>query len=273
MAQEDNHGAELDQSLEVLRVIFIAHHQTSKVEQPSEESFNFPAAAVSPQASTILGATAALPIRGDHFCAVLMHELLIQSVAVVGFISDQLQRHIGHDPGVQRGRHQLYFSWRSAFCPQGERKTMAVCQTHDLGPLAPLGLADQAPPFLAGTNVPSTKHSFKSKPPACWRCFATASKTSSTTPARTQFWNRRCTVWYDPYRDGKSCHGAPVRRIQRIPFRTVRRSLHGRPRPSGRTRSGGKISSTTSHCSSVKSPFAITPPCWRQYITTTCNHL
>jgi hypothetical protein len=259
--------------LEVFCIIFIAHHQPTKVEQPGKESFDLPASAVTPQATTVLGAAAAQPIRGNHFGAVLVQKLFIQSVAVVGFIPDQLLRYVGYDPGVQRSRHQLYFSWRSAFCPQGERKTVAVCHTHDLGALAPLGLADQTPPFLAGTNVPSTKHSLKSKPPASWRCFATASNTSSMTPARTQLWNRRCTVWYDPYRGGRSCHGAPVRRIQRIPFRTVRRSLQGRPRRSARTRSGRKILSTTSHCSSVKSPFAITPPCWRHYITTGLDHL
>ena len=31
---------------------------------------------------------------------------------------------------------------------------------------------------------------------------------------------------------GTSAHGAPVRKIHRIPFSTARRSLHGRPRPS-----------------------------------------
>src|SRR5208283_57278 len=61
---------------------------------------------------------------------------------------------------------------------------------------------------------------------------------------------------------GRSCHGAPVRRIHNTPFNTIRRSLHGRPRPSARTRSRGKMPSTTRHCSSVKSPLGIAPSLW-----------
>ena len=109
---------------------------------------------------------------------------------------------------------------------------MAVCNCHDLGSLAPLGLSDQSPPFLAGTNVPSTKHSFRSNPSSSLRCCANTRRSSSITPDLTQFWKRRCAVWYEPYREGMSCQGAPVRSTQRIPLKTARRSAHGRPRPS-----------------------------------------
>jgi hypothetical protein len=34
----------------------------------------------------------------------------------------------------------------------GERKTMSVCNGHDLGAFAPLGLAHARPPFL-GNNL------------------------------------------------------------------------------------------------------------------------
>lgn len=98
----------------------------------------------------------------------------------------------------------------SAFCPHGERKTVAVRNAHELGALAALGLPNQAPPFWAGTNVTSAKHSFRSNPPASRKCSASLSVMVSITPARTQFWKRRCTVWYAPYRGGKSCHNAPV---------------------------------------------------------------
>jgi hypothetical protein len=130
---------------------------------------------------------------------------------------------------------------------------MAVCNTHDLGALAPLGLPNQAPPFLAGTNVPSTKHSLRSNPPASLRCLASARSIFSIAPERTQFWKRRWVVWYGPYRGGKSCQGAPVRRIHSTPLSTLRRSLHGRPRPSSRTGSSGRMGSTIFHCSSVRS--------------------
>jgi hypothetical protein len=130
---------------------------------------------------------------------------------------------------------------------------MAVCNAHDLGPLAALGFPNQEPPFLAGTKVPSTKHSLRSNPPASWRCWASVNKSFSMTPERTQCWKRRWAVWYAPYRGGRSFHGAPVRRIHKLPSSTLRRSLHGRPRPSSRTGSGGRMGSTLFHCWSVKS--------------------
>src|SRR4029077_20855310 len=92
------------------------------------------------------------------------------------------------------------------------------------------GLADQSPPFLAGTNVPSTKHSLKSNPPASLRCCASAKRIFSKTTDRTQFWKRRWAVWYEPYRSGKSFQGAPVRKIHKTPLNTLRRWLQGRPR-------------------------------------------
>lgn len=130
---------------------------------------------------------------------------------------------------------------------------MAVCNAHDLGAFASLGFSHLEPPFLAGAKVPSTKHSFKLIPPACLRCWARVTMMFSITPARTQFWNRRRAVWYGPYLDGRSCHGAPVRKIHKTPLNTLCRSLHGRPRPSCRTGSIGRMGSMRSHRSSVKS--------------------
>jgi|SRR5579884_1878373 len=235
-------------------MIFVTYHQSAEVEQPGKEPFDFPAAQIAAQWPAILRAYATVGLVGrNQLRAVLLQELFIQSVAVVGFVTNQPLWHLGHNARFQRGWHQFHFSRRSAFCPQGERKTMAVCNAHDLGPLAPLGFPDMSPPFLAGTKVPSTKHSFKSNPPASLRCCASVSKSFSITPERTQFWKRRCAVWYGPYRGGKSFQGAPVRRIHKTPLSTVRRSLHGRPRPSSRTGSSGKMVSTISHCSSVKS--------------------
>jgi hypothetical protein len=54
---------------------------------------------------------------------------------------------------------------RSTCNPTGDRKTRAVCDCHDLGPLPPLGFADAEPPFLAPAKVPSMKASRMSMPP------------------------------------------------------------------------------------------------------------
>src|SRR6267154_2945570 len=233
-------------------MILIANDQPAKVEEPGEEPFDFVATPITSQGSSVLGWHPAVDAVGrDHLRAVLLHELFIESVTVVGLVPDQAFWDLSHDARIQRRGDQFHFSRRSAFCPQGERKTMAVCNAHDLGALAPLGFSNLSPPFLAGTKVPSTKHSLRSSPPASLSCCASFTSNSSITPERTQFWNRRCTVWYGPYRSGRSCHGAPVRKIQSTPFRTVRRSLHGRPRPSERTRSAGRMVFTIFHCSSV----------------------
>jgi hypothetical protein len=54
---------------------------------------------------------------------------------------------------------------RSTGNPCGDRKTMAVCDCHDLGPLPALGLADGGAPFLAPAKVPSMNASLMSMPP------------------------------------------------------------------------------------------------------------
>lgn len=63
--------------------------------------------------------------------------------------------------------------------------------------------------------------------------------------------NRRWQVWYDGYRLGMSCHGAPVRIIHKMPFRIVRLSTLGLPLPSAPFTGFGKNGSTTVHCSTV----------------------
>src|SRR5262245_29520259 len=54
---------------------------------------------------------------------------------------------------------------RSRRCVNGERKTSAVCNCHELHAFAPLGLSHSEPPFLATTNIPSIKHSLRSRSP------------------------------------------------------------------------------------------------------------
>src|ERR1700742_197796 len=235
-------------------MIFIADDQAAEVEQPGKEAFDLPALAIAAQRTTILSGHPPIDFVGrNQLHAVLLPELFVHSIAVIRLVTDQAFGDFRHDPRLQGGGPQLHFSRRSAFCPQGERKTMAVCNAHDLGALAALGFPNLSPPFLAGTKVPSTKHSFKSNPPASLRCWASVSSRCSITPDFTQFWKRRCAVWCEPYRSGRSSQGAPVRKIQRMPLKTLRRSLQGWPRRSGRTGSVGRMSLTICHFSSVKS--------------------
>ena len=76
--------------------------------------------------------------------------------------------------------------------------------------LATLSFSNSASPFVAGTNVPSTKPSLRSSPPASLRCSDKVKRGFSIIPERTQLWKRRWAVWYGPYQSGRSCHGAPT---------------------------------------------------------------
>src|SRR5438045_12717 len=150
----------MDETLEIVGVIFIAYYQSAKVEKPGKESLNFPAPRETAQRTTVLSFDAPVAfVGGNHFGAVVLHQLLVQAVAVIGLVADQSFRHVRNHALVESCFNQPHFSRRSTFCPQGERKTMAVCNAHDFGALSALGLSDAEPPFLAGTNVPSTKHS------------------------------------------------------------------------------------------------------------------
>jgi hypothetical protein len=135
----------------------------------------------------------------------------------------------------------------------GERKTSAVCHCHDFAPFTTFGAAHIESPFLAATNVPSIKHSARSSLPLTRRSSAKASRTLRRTPDLTQLWNLRWQVWYGGNLSGRSCQRAPVRKIQRIPLRTSRLSLHGLPRPSSRRGFSGISGEITAHCSSVNS--------------------
>jgi len=84
-------------------------------------------------------------------------------------------------------------------------------------------------------------------------CLYKALSTFFSVPVLAHFWNLRKHVAYEGYRDGRSFHGAPVRRTHNTPFSTSRGSRQGRPRPSLRTRGFGKNGATRSHCSSVRS--------------------
>src|SRR6516162_1570511 len=256
MPEQDYDTSELNQGHVILDVVFVPDYESAEVVEPGKQALDFPSPFEATQSSVVLGLSlrpASLTMRCDHLRTETVEHLLVERIAVVGFVADKFFGHVCDEARFERSAHQLHFSRASTLCADGERKTMAVCNRHELTALAPLGLANAEPPFFAGTNVPSTKHSRRSRPPRSLRSWATANNTCSNTFERTQFWNRRCTVWYGPYRSGRSCQRAPVRRIHRMPFRTVRRSLQGRPRRSARTRSGGRMVSMTCHCWSVRS--------------------
>jgi len=66
--QKNDAAAEIKHPEKVLGVPFISDHEPAKVLQPGKQSFNFPAAAITSQASQILRSIFAVAaVRGDQF--------------------------------------------------------------------------------------------------------------------------------------------------------------------------------------------------------------
>src|SRR5262245_57805687 len=162
MPEKDGNAGELDEAQIILRMIFIANDQAAKVVQPGEKPFNLPTALEAAQSTTVLSDSirpTALTVWGDHLGAELMEYFFIKRVTVVGLISNQPLWHIRNKPLLQRLVNQLYFSRASTVCAYGDRKTIAVCNCHDLGALAAFSFSHAEPPFFAGAKLPSMNHS------------------------------------------------------------------------------------------------------------------
>ena len=225
-----------------------------KILQPGKQPFDLPSISVASQASAILRTwfLAIEPVRCDQLNS-LFTQPLVQGVAVISAVTDQSARAFLCKTSFERAFDQSDFMRRSTFNGYGDRKTSAICHCHELCTLAPLGFSHPAAPFFAMTKLPSMKHSVKSSLPRSLTSFTTARKIASKTPERTHSWNRLWQVWYGGYRSGKSCQRAPVRKIQRMPFRISRSLTLGRPRPSARRVGFGRSGLMISHCSSLSS--------------------
>src|SRR5436190_1219036 len=102
----------------------------------------------------------------------------------------------------------------------------------------------------ARTIAPSTHHSSQSIRPRSSSLICKASMTLAKTPLLRQLRKWSYTVCQGPKRLGKSRHGAPVPRIQKMPLSISRGSLGGRPVRAIRRRT---CDSTNAHCSSMSS--------------------
>jgi len=235
-------------------MIFIPNDNTTKILQPSKQTFNLPTASISPEFSSILRGrfNTIFFVRRDQFNS-FSFQSLIQRVAVISLISYKFLGRFFDVSSLKRFFDKSDFMRASTGHVHRERKTTAVCHCHELRTFAPLGLSNVQTPFFAMTNVPSTKHSVKSKSPRLHKSSANALKIFSKVPSLTHLWKRLWQVWYGGYRSGISCQGAPVRNIHNIPLTTALVSFQGRPRPSGRLGSLGISGTNKAHWSSFKS--------------------
>jgi len=236
-------------------MILVAVKQTSKILKPSEQTFDLPSAPIAAELSAILSSclSSVSAMRSNQLNASFNQKLLVKAIAVISLVTNKTIRGIFSKTSINGCFHQFYLMGRSAFNVCGDRKTSSVCDCHDLGALATLCLADSKTPFFAGTKVPSIKASRISSSPRSYRSCASSWVMRLKRPDFTHCWKRRWHVRYGGYLCGKSFHGAPVRNIHNMPFKTSRGSRGFRPRGSLRRFRDNIIGSIRLHCSFVSS--------------------
>lgn len=240
-----------------MMVVIPAGQDAAVLIEPGEGAFDLPTAAVASKLPSVLGRRplAPAPMWRNHFNTGLCQPL-IERITVVGTIPDKSSGSSHGEGFIERSFDKGDFMWASRSRVHGDRKTVSVCNNHELRTLAPLGLSHFGAPFFATTKVPSIKHSARSMPPRSSRSCASASRIFRITPSPTQTENRLKQVVDEGYRSGKSFQAAPVRITHSTPFITDRLSCtSGRPLPSARRPGSGIKGSRIAHCSSVSSSF------------------
>jgi hypothetical protein len=252
MSENNYSGAEAKDPPRAHTIPLVPRHETTKVEDPGKDALDLPSSGRASQCSSVMCSfSLSSPIRGHPFNSTSGLHPAIQSVAIVGLLSDRSFGTLLHDSGFQNRLHPCHFWSQSASCTNCARKTTVVCNCHDLAALARFRFHDHTPTFVAGANVPGTKHSLRSRPASSRRWSPSTRQTPSIVADSTPSWNRRSSVCYAPYRAGISFHGALVPNTHTIASKPARRFDHARPRPSRRTGPAGNMAFTSSHWCSV----------------------
>ena len=193
--------------------------------EPGKKPFDFPAATITPQGTTILRCLAfSIAPMWRHHPNPLGSRGVIGRNTVMGTIPNNSSG-LSHGDNFIEGsldRGDLMRAGRIRV--QGERKTGSVCNGHEPRTLAPPGLSHFCAPFFATTNVPSMKHSERFMAPRSSGSRASASGMFRNTPVLPHLPNRRQQVDEDGNLSGKSAQAAPVRNSHKMPFGTGRSS-------------------------------------------------
>ena len=248
----------MKESLINLDVPLMSDNQASKIAEPCKCTLNNPSLTVTPEFSPVLRFWF-LPVHAvrDNQVNFNFFQPVSQWIAVVRSVCNQTLGPLlratfartGHFDRVKGFLRESYFRWRGRGKDASQRNTLAVDHHHPLCAFAPFCFTDAIAPFFAGTKLPSINASCQSMSPFSSSIDKNFRQTSSQTPFSSQSLKRRQQVDGLGYRRGKSCHRAPVRRIQRIPSRTWRLSEGGRP-PLGLRFGLGSKGSSFLHCSS-----------------------
>ena len=236
-----------------------ADHQPAKIPQPRERPLHFIPSFIAPHLPTVIVLLFLIVAAvGTNQLDSLFGQPFSQRVAVIAPVGNQ-PAGILFGPSPARTRHgdpayrffeQVAFVRGRRIQVVSQRNTLAVDHHHPLRALAAFGLSDAVAPFFAGAKLPSTNASDQSNWPFSSNSAKKVRQTWSQMSCSSQTRSRLQQVEGLGYCLGKSAHGAPVRRIQRIPSKTLRLSAQGLP-PRLDFLSLGSNGSILRHCSSV----------------------
>jgi hypothetical protein len=138
------HAPQADHAEEVLDVVLPAGHQPAKGMEPSEKPLHPPTSAVTAQRTTVLRRVPAhSPVRCDHYDAVPLGQVTVQTVTVIGFVADQSRGKSVEETVPEDPFYDLAFVRRGALDTNGERKTVLIGESEDFRPLAAFGRPDR----------------------------------------------------------------------------------------------------------------------------------
>ena len=233
-----------------------ADNQSAIIAQPGESPLDFIASFITSHFAAIIIFLLFVhaSVWADHIDA-SRFQSLAKTIAVIALVGNEtFWIFSGPSPAitrhgniVQRLFEQLDFRRGRTVQVVCQRNTLAVDHHHPLRALAPFGWADALAPFFAGAKLPSANASDQSNCPRWSSSARNARQASSQMSCSSHSLSRRQQVEGLGYCFGRSAHGAPVRRIQSIPSKTLRLSAQGLP-PRLVFLSFGSNGSIFSHC-------------------------
>jgi len=233
--------------------------EAAEVTQVSKGALDFPTFGVAAQSTAIVaGASTTSPaMRADQDNAALQ-QAPAQWITIVSAIGNDAQRPaLGSPSPCARHRNarqsrfgQGYFRWTGRDQLTSQRNTLAVCHHHPLRTFAAFGFTHAEPPFFAGAKLPSKNTSLQLSLPLASSCPSKPRQIFNHTSRFSHSCKRRQQVLAEGYSLGRSRQRAPLRSTQRMPSKTKRSSLRGRPRR--RPRPGlGRSALIRCHCLSL----------------------
>ena len=174
----------MDHAEVVFDVVLPSVHESAEVVHPCEEPLDFPSSSVAAQRASALCFGAFAAVRRNHFDSVVCGQLSIQTVRVVGLVSDQPGREFVEEAGGEGIFDEMALCRRSAFDSNGEWKTVTSGDSDDLRALPAAGWADRKAPFLALAKVASTNASSRLSLPCSCSNRARSLRASINLPSR-----------------------------------------------------------------------------------------